>query len=174
MEISFCTDNAKAYNNNVLPVMIPFICKSILGMEPSVYVHPDACCGKSCVDAHLAVSFRHLKRYILETRHDVLTPEDIVDALTYDRGVKNTLVDFIKTDRGHETILRYDAANEAKLIAKLRKPCEVRYETHGDGSYTLTTYIYSKCCFRKLEANGNECFRVKKYAYEDEADEETL
>lgn len=124
IEISICTDNVKAYNNNVLPVMFPFICRAH-DMEPSVYLHPDACCGKNCVDAHFALSFRHLKIYILETRNDVLTPEDIVDALIFDGGVKNTFVDFIKTNRLHEDILRYECANEPNLIYNLRTPCEV-------------------------------------------------
>lgn len=41
-EISFCTDNARNYNKNVIPVLLPMICNSH-GMKLTVYIHPDAC-----------------------------------------------------------------------------------------------------------------------------------
>lgn len=168
-EIAFCSDNARNYNNDVLPVMLPMIC-STHGILLNVYVHPDACCGKSCVGAHFAFSFRQLKRYITETGHDVLTPEDIVDALTYDHGVKNTFVDYIKTNRQHGTFLRYETAAEAKLISSLSTPAEIQYTDLEEGKYQLTRYRYSKCCFQKFDVDGHECFPTEKYVYANEED----
>lgn len=86
--------------------------------------------------------------------------------------MKNTFVDFIKTNRLHERIVQYEVANEANLIQNIRTPCEVQYERTGDGGYLLTTFTYSKCCFRKLKVEGHECFPVKNYVYMDCADKE--
>lgn len=104
--------------------MLPLIISSH-GLELNVYLHLDAFCGKSCVDTHFALSFRHLKRYITEKGHNVLTPEDMVDALAYDDGLKNTFVDYIKTNRQYDTFLRYESAPETKFIASLRTPAEI-------------------------------------------------
>lgn len=132
VEISICTGNAKTYNNNVLPVMLKFICRAY-DRGTSVYVHPDVCCGKSCVDSHLAVSFRLL--------NDVSTPEDIVDALIYEGGVKNIFFDFIKTNRLHEDILRYEVANEANLISNLRTTCELNSSSGFNCERLLNTCV---------------------------------
>lgn len=105
-QIVICSDNAKNYNNDVLPVMLPAICAAY-NLKLKVYIHPDACHGKSCVNAHFSVSFRHLKRYIQETHYDLLTPEDMVDTLTYDYGVKNAAVEFISVKRSHPDLDKY-------------------------------------------------------------------
>lgn len=144
-EIDFCSDNARYYNNNVLPVILPSICEAF-SMKLDLYLHPDACCGKSCVvDAHFAVSFRHLKRYITETRFDVLTPEDIVDGLTYDHGVKNTYVDYIKVNRNHDKLMEYEYSNSCGLQCVLRSPAEMQYEYVSRNQYKVKAYQYSKC-----------------------------
>lgn len=43
-EVAFCTDNSRAYNNNVLPPILPIMYKA-QSVELKLYVHPDACCG---------------------------------------------------------------------------------------------------------------------------------
>lgn len=131
-EVVFCSDNARNYNNNMIPVLLPEICRSY-GLELKVYIHPEACCGKSCVDAHFAVYFRHLKRYISEKKFDVLTPDYIVDTLVYDGGVLNTYVDYIETNRKHECLLDYEIADECDLCDVLDSPSEIRYRTIAEG-----------------------------------------
>lgn len=44
-EIAFISDNAKCYNNDLLPALLPKICESH-GMVIRSFLHPDACCGK--------------------------------------------------------------------------------------------------------------------------------
>lgn len=61
-EIAFCTDNARNYNNNGLPILVPRLCHAY-GFQLTTLLHPDACCGKSCADCHFAILFRLLKRY---------------------------------------------------------------------------------------------------------------
>lgn len=41
VEIVFCTDNAKNYNKNVLPIFLPFICDAY-GFQLTNFLHPDA------------------------------------------------------------------------------------------------------------------------------------
>lgn len=136
-QISFYSENARMCNIYVLQFMLPMICSSHC-LTLNVYLHPDACCGKGCVEVHFVVSFRHLKRYITETRHDILTPEDVVDDLVYDNGFKNTSVDYIKTNRRHEACLRYEAAAEAGLIYSLGNPAEIRYCDMFGGKTRIT------------------------------------
>lgn len=79
-EIALISENERNYNNDFLPVMVPKICE-IHDLLPNTFLHPDAFCGKNCVDRHLTVIWRLVKRYIQETENDVVTPEDLMDAL---------------------------------------------------------------------------------------------
>lgn len=96
----------------------------------------------------------HIVSTLEAIRFDVLTPEDIVEALTYDGGVKNTFVDYIKVDRGHERLLEYEFASLCKLQAMLGSLAEIRYEHVSQTEYNLKTYRYSNCCFRKSHVDG--------------------
>lgn len=62
-EVCFISDNARNYNNDLLPVILPMICRRH-GMRLHSILQTDACCGKSCVYGHFAVAWRHVKRYI--------------------------------------------------------------------------------------------------------------
>lgn len=155
-EIVICSDNARNYNNNMIPIILPKMYESH-GLRFSVYIHPDACCGKSCVDAHFAVSFRHLKRYISEKRFDVLTPDDIVDSLLYDNGVVNTYFDYIETDREHPSLLDYEISDECDLCDILDSPSEIIYRNIGEAKYELTCYKYSNCFYRKYVVQNFVC-----------------
>lgn len=126
-DISFCSDNAIYYNKKVLPLILLAIFNAFQ-MKLELYLHPDAYFGKSFVDENFAVSCRQLKRYITEAGFDVLTPEDIVEALTVDGGVKNTFLDFIKVDRAHEKLMVYELCSACKLQATLGNFAEIRYE----------------------------------------------
>lgn len=158
-EIVFCTDNARNYNNNVLPVYLPWVCEQY-GFHLHSILHPDACCGKSCVDCHFAVSFRLLKRYILETKFDVLTPEDIVDALRYEGGIRNTFVDYIRVNRKFKTIVWYETAEKLKLIANMESPAEIRYEKSDHGEFFVKCFKYSHAFYRVFCIKEHESIEV--------------
>lgn len=138
-----------------------------------MYIHPDACHGKSCVDAHFAVSYRHMKRYIQETRYDVLTPEDIVDALSYDNGIKNSAVEFISINRNHADLDKYEVSCDVKLLSNLESPCELRYEHLGGEKFCASAYKYSNSCFKRIFINGHESEIIYNYYYENIDDEES-
>lgn len=53
-QVAFVTDNARCYNNNLIPVILPAICEKFR-LVVHLFLHPDACCGKSVVDAHFAI-----------------------------------------------------------------------------------------------------------------------
>lgn len=58
-DIVFCSDKARNNNKNVLPIIITKLCERY-NETLKVYINPDVCYGKSCVDANFAVSYRHL------------------------------------------------------------------------------------------------------------------
>lgn len=168
-EVVFISDNARNYNNDLLPILLPKICDSH-GLLLRSYMHPDACCGKSCVDGHFAVHWRLLKRYIEETESDVVTPEDIMDALTYDGGVKNTVVDYIKINRSHDTFLNVLLAQQLRMVEHLGTQSEIKYERMGDGRYALRCYKYSGCQYERIIVDGFESGRDRKYINPNEED----
>lgn len=171
-EISICSDNAKNYNNNIIPIILPAMCDAI-GLRLTTFIHPDACCGKSCVDAYFAISFRHLKRYICETKFDVLTPEDIFDALTYEGGITNTFIDYIRVNRQHRNLIEYELADAEKLNCALESPYEVAYEKNSDGSFMMKSYKYSNCHYRLFKINSYECAQVVGDSNHRKEDKET-
>lgn len=97
-------ENARNYNNNYLPVLLPKICESN-HIKLKTYLHPDAYCGKSCVDGHFTVLWRLVKRYIAETEIDMVTPEDIMDCVLHDGWFKNTASDYIKVNRNYDALV---------------------------------------------------------------------
>lgn len=74
--------------------------------------------------------------------------------MTYDGGVKNTFVDYIKVDRGYERRMEYEFASSFKLQAMLGCPAEIRYEHLTQTQYKMKTYRYFNCCFRKFHVDG--------------------
>lgn len=71
-----------------------------------------------------------------------------MDALTYEGGVRNTVVDFIKVHRDYATVRDYVTALEAGLMARLGSPAEIVYEERADGKLSITWFPYSKWYYR--------------------------
>lgn len=163
-EIAFISDNARNYNNDFLPILLPKICDSH-NLLVRTYLHPDPCCGKSCVDGHFAVIWRLVKRYIQETENDVLTPEDMMDALTYDGGIKNSTVDYIKVNRNHATTLNIKLAETLHMVTLLGTPAEIRYTLLSEGKYAIRTYKYSNCQYEQVLVDGFESLKDLKHKY---------
>lgn len=114
-----------------------------------------------------------LKRYILGTKFDVLNPEDIVDALRYGGGIRNTFVYYIRVNRNARKFVEYECAENAKLIYNLDSPAEIKYEKKPDGSYVLRCYKYSKAYYRIMAVCGNESIEVVNCANHERLDMET-
>lgn len=71
------------------------------------------------------------------------TPEDMCDAITYDGGIKNTIVNYIKMNRNHDTFLNLNIAEKLRMIDRLGTPAEIKYERLSEGNYALHSYTYS-------------------------------
>lgn len=52
LEVFFIIHNARNYQNDLLLVILPMICRTH-DVELHNILHTDACYGKSCVDGHL-------------------------------------------------------------------------------------------------------------------------
>lgn len=144
------------------------------GVEVESFLHPDACCGKSCVDDHFAVAWRHVKKYIEERESDVVTLEDLIDALIYDGGLKNTGVEFIKVDRHQKTFQTNAASMESGVIGKLSSPAEITYGRRSDRTLALTCHACSGCYFTIHVIDGYECIWDGEHVYERAEDKEQL
>lgn len=104
---------------------------------------------------------------------DVHLPEDIVDALCYDNGVKSTAVEFISINWKYVDLDKYEIASELKLICNMETPCEVRYEHLGGEKYKTKAYKYSNCFFQSFFINGHESQVIYDYVHDNPDDEET-
>lgn len=83
-----------------------------------------------------------MKRYIEDMESDVITPEDLMDALTYDGGIRNTAIEFIKLNRDNGKVRDYVTAIEEGLMGKLGSPAEIVYEQRYDWKLSITCYLY--------------------------------
>lgn len=96
------------------------------------------------VDSHFAVSKRHIVRFVQETTHDVITPINVVEELTYDKGVKDTATDFVFIDRSNRGMEYWN--KECKCdndIEKLGNNGEYMYEYKGGREFSVRSYKYS-------------------------------
>lgn len=57
---------------------------------------------KKMVDADFAIAKRNLKRVLNESRLDVIFLEYIIEALAFDKGLLNTVIETVKINRNHE------------------------------------------------------------------------
>lgn len=74
--------------------------------------------------------------------------------MSYDGGVKNSVVDFIKVNRKNNTIVEYGIAHDAETLAPLGTPTEIKYERIEQGRYKLYVYKYSKCQYTVFSLSG--------------------
>lgn len=137
-------------------------------------LYPDACYGKSCVDGHFAVAWRHVKRYIEDTESDVVTPKDLMGELIYEGGVRNTVVDYIKMQCENITVCDYVNALEVRLMARIGSPADIVYVERPDGTLSITFFPYSKSYYIRYVINGHECMWDEQYVYRNSIDKEQL
>ena len=76
------SDNARCYQNDILPVMFPFM-SNHHGLSISSLIHSETQQGKSLVDDHFALAMTHICRYVNASRSDVCTPSAVVDAINW-------------------------------------------------------------------------------------------
>ena len=139
----FFSDNAKTYQNDLLPVMLPQICLNF-GIKLVSFLHPEAQNSKNMVDGHFAVAKRHIVRFVQETTHDVITPIDVVEALTYDEGIKDTATDFVFIDRCNRSMECWNKAyKDDNNIDKFGNNGEYIYDYKGGREFSVRSYRYS-------------------------------
>ena len=112
------SDNARCYQNDVLPVMLPFISKHH-GLSISSFIHSEMQQGKSLIDAHFAPAMMHMNRYVNASRSDVCTPSADVDAINWQGGIANTVAEMVRKDRNHPNLMCWEGAVIQKRITKL-------------------------------------------------------
>lgn len=118
------------------------------------------------MDGHFAVLWRLLKRFVEETESDFLTPEDIIDAVTYDGGIKNTVVDYVKVNRNHDTTRIVKVVERLRMVQQLGSPAEIKFERLEEGKYALNCYKYSGCQYERVLVDGFESIIDRKYKVE--------
>lgn len=104
----------------------------------------------------------------------MITPKYLMDALTFEGGVRNTVTDFIKLKRDNEVPRDYVTALEAGLIGRLGSPTEILYEQRADGELLITSFPYSNCYYTKYVMDGVECMWDDGFVYRNVIGKEEL
>lgn len=73
-------ENARNYQNNLLPVAAPFLTSSHSVLLNKL-IHPEMARGKGLVDAHFSVAIRHVHRWVRERGNDGCTSRQLWAAL---------------------------------------------------------------------------------------------
>lgn len=93
-----------------------------------------------------------------------------MDAILHDGCVKNTVIEYIKVDRGHDTVLDVGLADKLHMIEQLGSPAEIKYERLDDGKYKLRVYQYSRCQYKSFIVYGMQSVFDHKHVYKDVID----
>ena len=72
--VHLLSDNAKCYQNNILPVMLPFIVNSHGLLRLRTFIHTETQDGKSLVDAHFAIAMKYVNSFVRNYAQNVITP----------------------------------------------------------------------------------------------------
>ena len=140
--IFILSDDARCYQNDILPVALPYIPKEH-GIISSGIVHFETQRGKSLLDAHFGIAMMHVNFYCRETRCDVTTPGDIVVALNSFGGVANCTAEMVHISRKHGGLNKWLEAEKAKHIAALGRVNEVLYGPWNGEEITANCYKLS-------------------------------
>jgi len=93
--MSFQSDNAQCYSTPFVMFMIPRICQ-VHGVTATQFIHNESGDGKTILDGHFGIQTHMIHDYV-NAKHDVTTPRDVYEALTY-QPLRNTLVNLIYFD----------------------------------------------------------------------------
>lgn len=99
------------------------------------------------VGANFEIGGRQVDKYIREKDLGVITPDDIVEALIFNGGMKATAVDFMKVNKQSKRVQQWFAARDAKPPHKefdsIGTCCDMKFSEKDDGSVDLITEKYS-------------------------------
>lgn len=150
------SENARTYQNEIIPVMAPFI-YGTHGFELNSVIHPETARGKSLVDAHLTIAMIQVHRFVKETKLDVTTLEDLVRALHHGGGTSNCAVELVSVHRDGTTMEKWSQVLMGRHIMPLRRVGKFVYGPFTDGVFPVQVFAYSggahvTCFF------GEKCF----------------
>lgn len=125
-EVSLLSDNTSCYQNNLLPVIDPFIAKGH-GMNLKEIVHSETQRGKSLLDAHFTLAMRDVNKFVNDTTLNASTPCDLVTAMKHRDGVANTTVELTDIDRNNSCLIKWTAAQKERRMAVIA--ASMKYHT---------------------------------------------
>lgn len=159
------SDNACCYQNDLLPVMIQFIAEAH-GMRIESFVHSETQRGKSLIDAHFALCMMHINRYVNQTRNNMATPSDIVQALNSLGGVANCTAEMVRIRRSFPGMEKWVNAQKQNNLVKLGRVNEILYEKTDEDMYkakcfrlsgrSYIEYKFRPCCSERVCSSGND------------------
>lgn len=88
IDIWLVSDNALTYQNNLLPLIAPFIARSH-SFHLRGLIQSEMARGKRIDDDHFVITLRQVYRYNKEMGEDVSTPEDLIVAMDHEPSVPN-------------------------------------------------------------------------------------
>ena len=149
--------NARRYQNDILPVAVPYLTKEH-GAFLSGIVHSETQMGKSLLDAHFAIAMMHVNLYCRETRRDFITSGGIVVALPTFEGVAKCTAEMVHITREHNGLQKWLETKKPKQISALGRENEVLY-AHGTVRRLQQVVTNSRAVSQR--STSSTCFVLK-------------
>lgn len=143
-EVILHSDNAGCYQNHLLPVLLPFLCKAN-GFRLHSYMHGETCDGKGPCDAHFSIGMSRVCSFCRQG-NDVTTPRAVVVGLNSGGGIGNTIAELARTNRQSPALIswiQYAETHKADL-KMIGRANEVQYaQVDGEEAFVLSIWAHS-------------------------------
>jgi hypothetical protein len=132
------SDNAKCYRKIELLIGMVVVADKH-GLEVKRFIHSGVQDGKSPLDGHFATAMRHVSMFCDEG-NDIVTPEQLVNALRCNGGVRNSITELVGINR--KAMDEFLIANDAKIeqLKHLKDQSDIHFDMDAK---TLCVYQYA-------------------------------
>ena len=145
------SDNAKCYQNNVLPVILHFIVASHGSLRLSPFVHTETQDGRSLVDAHFAIAMKYINSFVCNYGQNVT--KQLVCALNSNEGLGKNVAELVSIQRAHSALKHWsDLKEDESSFCRLGRINEFLYNEEindNDDSFIVKAYELSGFTFQQ-------------------------
>lgn len=151
------SDNAGCYNNNTLPIVLPYVFMAN-GIMLKSFLHGETCDGKGPCDAHFSIAMSKVWDFV-RLGADVCTASSIVVAINAENGLANTIAEVIIPDRTSSAMVHWinmEKENK-KRVRSIGRASEIVYTPEGENQFQMTAWkqsIYSKPRTLRITRHG--------------------
>ncbi len=155
------SDNARNYNNKLIPVIAPFIFLHY-GIRLERFVHSETQDGKGPSDVHFATALRYVDKYIESLKRDVVTPKDLCDAINHGYGLRGTVAELYDVDlKSPKLKVWIEGMKQGGSLAQIGRVNDIVYVYSDNNMDSVTAYTkeykYSNEVYWSFQVGQSKC-----------------